>query len=409
MVIRVILADSHGTITGKDQNAANLGLLYLAAYVRQNKLPVEFRYISMIHEAQHHLDQIREWNADVYAVSFTSFTAQRTYDLLNTIKRKFPEIITICGGSHPIAAYKDVLEKTNIDAVCIGEGEETFTAFLETIIGGNCSDFSHIPGLALIKERRIIKTPTRSAIKDLDTIPFPARDLVKNDEFCGLTYRKSAPSTGLTATRGCPFRCVFCATQYRYQDGPLYRTRSPQNIAEEAETLYQMGYREIYIYGDEINLSIDWTIAVCKELAALNHNDLYFQCNFRCTPVNKEIAYWLKRANVWLVHFGIESANERVLAGINKQMTVSKTVEACQILADEGIKVFAYLMLFNYWEEDGKLINETKHEVKKTINFAYKMHLRKLLHYCTWAYALPVPGAELYEIAEVAPVFRTRC
>ena len=98
--------------------------------------------------------------------------------------------------------------------------------------------------------------------------------------------------------------------------GPLFRARSPRNIAQEAEDLYRRGYREIYLHSDELNVRLDWSIEVCKELAALNHPDLYFQCNMRVEPMSDEFAVWLKRANFWLVRLGVETASDRVLTGI---------------------------------------------------------------------------------------------
>jgi anaerobic magnesium-protoporphyrin IX monomethyl ester cyclase len=398
MHLRVILADSHGVITGKDQNSPNLGLLYLASYARAQGVDAEFEYISQIHTVEHHLERIRSWRPHVYAVSFTSYAAPRTYHLINSIKRAFPDVQVICGGAHPTVAYEDVLQKSYADAVCISEGEATFVEYLGCIARGALEEVRSVAGLALHADGCVVKTPERPAISNLDDIPFPARDLVHDTDFAGLTYRKATPTTGMSVTRGCPFRCTFCATQYRYQHGPLYRARSPENIAAEAAELYRAGYREIYLYADEINLSLQWTISVCKALAGLGHRDLYFQCNFRCEPINEEVAVWLKRANIWMVHFGIESSSNRVLTGIKKVMSRDKTERACRLLSEGGIKVFAFLMMYNYWEDDGKLEHETSDEVRETIRFIYKLFLKRQVHYCTWIFAIPVPGAEMYDV-----------
>ena len=237
-------------------------------------------------------------------------------------------------------------------------------------------------------------------VDDLDTIPFPDRSLIDQADFVGIQYSLARPNTEMIITRGCPLRCVFCANPvFRLRNGPTFRCRSPQQVAEEAESLYQSGYREIYLHSDELNVDLTWSIEVCKALAALGHPDLFFQCNLRVVPMNEELAYWLKKANFWMVKFGIESASDRVLRGIKKMMSKEKTIRACQLAADAGIKVYGFFMLYQIWEEDGKLQHETPEEVRASIDFARQLWKRGILHYTSWASAVPVQGAELYDIA----------
>jgi radical SAM superfamily enzyme YgiQ (UPF0313 family) len=160
-----------------------------------------------------------------------------------------------------------------------------------------------------------------------------------------------------------------------------------------------MGYREIYLHSDELNVKLDWSIDVCKAIAALGHRDLFFQCNMRVVPMSAELAHWMKRAGFWLVRMGIETSSQRVLRGIKKRMSWAKTVRACRLLRKEGIKVFGFTMMFNFWEEDGVLKHETPDEVRKTIRDIYGLWLKGLINYTSWTFAIPVPGAEFYDIA----------
>ncbi len=398
--MKILLADSHGPVMGKDQTSASLSLLYLASYIRKHvPTETEFRYIPQAKSDQFHLDTIREFQPKIYAVSFTSFSALVTYELIKRIREEFPDVFVICGGAHVIHASREALENSGADACVIGEGEETFLEIVTKL------DQFHeikkdIKGIAYIEDGKYVKTPNRPLIDDIDTIPFPARDLVNDDDFCGLTYSKARPNTEMVVTRGCPLRCVFCANPvFRLKNGPLYRARSPENIAQEAEELYQMGYREIYIHSDELNVKHDWSVEVCKALAALGHDDLYFQCNLRVVPMSEEFAYWLKQANFWLVRIGLETTSDRVLTGIKKKMSFDKTEKACRLLSAQGIKVFGFTMMFNYWEENGELQHETAGEVRKTIKDMYALWKKRYLHYTSWAFACPVQGAELYDIA----------
>lgn len=397
--MNIILADSHGPVLGKDQNSANLSLLYLASYLRSKMPDVSLQYISQKPPAEYHIDAIKTFNASIYAASFTSYSAPQTYKLIRQIKEGFPRLLVVIGGAHVNTHSKDALEKSGADICVIGEGEITFHEIVQR--------YNEIPeclesikGIAYIKNGIHKMNPSRPIIDDIDTVPFPSRDLVNQADFVGLTYSKARPNTEMVVTRGCPFRCVFCANPvYRLDNGPLFRSRSPENIAMEAEQLYQMGYREIYIHSDELNVDLKWSIDVCKALAGLGHRDLYFQCNLRVVPMSEEFAYWLSKANFWMVRIGFESASERVLKGIKKKMSFEKTDYACELLSKHNVKVFAYLMLFNFWEEDGVLHHENPDEIQSTIRSVYRLWRQRKLTYSSWTFAVPVQGAELYDIA----------
>lgn len=398
--MNIILADSHGPVMGKDQTSANLSLLYLGSYLRKHaNFEINLKYIPQAKSDLFHLETIQEFKPEIYAVSFTSYSAVVTYELIKKIKQKFPNVFVVCGGPHSMSSSKEILEKSGADICVIGEGEVTFHEIV-TNLHQIKNQRSHIKGISYFENNTYKQTPTRELINDINTIPFPARDLVNDEDFCGLTYSKARPNTEMVVTRGCPLRCVFCANPvFRLENGPLYRARNPENIAEEAEQLYQLGYREIYIHSDELNVKLDWSINVCKALAALGHKDLYFQCNLRVIPMTEELAYWLKQANFWLVRIGIETTSDRVLTGIKKKMSFDKTINACKLLSKQGIKVFGFTMLFNYWEEDGKLQHETAAEVKQTIKDMYKLWRKGYLNYTSWAFSCPVHGSEFYDIA----------
>jgi hypothetical protein len=142
-----------------------------------------------------------------------------------------------------------------------------------------------------------------------------------------------------------------------------------------------------------------WCIEVCQALAALGHPDLSFQTNLRVAPMSEEFAYWLKRANFWMVRIGIESANLRVLTGIKKRMSLEQTEHACRMLSRHGIKVWGYFLLFQFWEEQGVLESETADEVRNSLRFAWRLWREGALHYSSWAPAIPVQGAEFYNLA----------
>jgi hypothetical protein len=395
----VILADTHGPILGKAQATPNLSLLYLAAYAKKFRSDITFHYIPQKRGWRRHLEMIEAVKPAIYAISFTSYGAPIAFKMMRDIKARYPAVVVIAGGPHVTAFPQEVLEKGGCDVCVIGEGEVTFLELINRI--DQIPDgLRPIQGIAYLKDGEYIQTETRHVEDDLDTFPCPDRSLIDQDDFVGIQYSLARPNAEMIITRGCPLRCVFCANPvFRLKNGPTFRVRSPRQVAEEAESLYQAGYREIYLHSDELNVDLSWSIEVCKALAALGHSDLFFQCNLRVVPMNEELAHWLKQANFWMVKFGIESASDRVLRGIKKKMSKEKTVRACKLAADAGIKVYGFFMLYQMWEEDGQLQHETPEEVRASIDFARELWKLGILHYTSWASAVPVQGAELYDIA----------
>ena len=113
-----------------------------------------------------------------------------------------------------------------------------------------------------------------------------------------------------------------------------------------------------------------------------------------------ELAIALREANCWLIHLGIESGNQRVLDGVGKKVTLEEIVAACRILKRHDIEVRGFLMMYQVWEEAGKLCVETPEEVDKSMSFMRKLRSQRLIDYITWVYAIPYPGSELCNVAE---------
>lgn len=397
--MHVILADTHGPLLGKSQPSPNLGLLYLAAYARQAVPDLEFHYIPQSKPRDAHFEIVERTRPRVYALSFTSYGAELAYSLMRDMKARFPWLVVVAGGAHVSAVPEEVLRESDADICVIGEGEVTFAEILQEV--------EHLPGaragirgIGYLDADRFVRTGQRPLIDDLDAVPFPARDLIDPNDFVGLSHRRARPNTEMIITRGCPYRCTFCANPvFRVEGGALYRERSPESIAREAELLYQMGYREIFLHSDELNVRLDWSVEVCKALAALGHSDLFFQVNLRVQPMSEELAHWMRKAGIWLVRFGIESGSQRVLKGIKKRMSLENTERACRLVSAEGIRTFGYFMMFQFWEEDGKLHWETLDEIESSLGLARRLWRQGVLDYTSWMFAIPVQGAEYYDIA----------
>ena len=378
-----------------------LGLLYLAAYIRV-KEKVELKVIDGCQKAYEDLlSESISFSPDILGVSFTTQAATGAYKLINEIKkngdgRDVPLIV--CGGPHSTAMPEDVLLNSECDVVVMGEGEITFHEIVRKLMKASL-DLSSILGVAYKKGNEIIINPKRPLIKDLDSLPFPARDLIDLSVYSGLYYKKEKEETYLISSRGCPYNCVYCSNPVWKYNKPWYRLRSPKNVVDEIQYIVnELGIREIYDQTDEFNGNMKWSKAVCDEI--IQHGiKVSLKAQMRSDHMDRELAEKMKAAGFWLGLFGVESGNDRTLKGIYKRVTTEDNRRALGILKDAGIQTFALLMAFNVWEEDGRVCFEDKEDTNNTLRYAKKLIKEKKVDLMSWSLTTPYPGSKLYDIA----------
>jgi len=399
--MRVLLADPPRLEQDYDAAYPTMGILYLIAAARRHFTSgeVSIEYLESQHTMRSHLEAIEAARPDVYGISFTSFTSPLAHRTVAAVREKFPQLPIIAGGAHPTAAWDSVLNESPIDICVVGEGEATFCDLLEYYVHGG-RQLDEIPGLAFRKQGQPFRTERRRLITDLDETPIPAWDVVDFRKYKGMHLRKAEPQTYMVVSRGCPFDCWFCSNPVWKDSKPWVRLRSPKAIADEIEHLYQRGIREIYLSADEFNVNDKWPLEVARAIQDLGHHDLWFQCNVRADKVNEELAEEFRKMNLWMVHLGIESGNQRTIDGLEKGIQIGQVVDACRIFQKSGIKVFGFVMLYHAWEENGQLAFETPADVDETLNLCKRLLSKKLLNYMSWQIATPYPGARLWKTAQ---------
>jgi len=437
---KIMLADPPARTDDYDKAYPNLGILQLISYLRE-QTPLgdqDIIFLDQFHSIEDHIRLVEEHQPVVYGMSFAFLTQRVAYDTINELKRRFPKMLIIAGGPHPTSVPEDVMEKTLADLVCIGEGELTLADVVNVIAQSEprtsvrtmvqppgsfayaeaCGseqhyaeaegpglltslyDFTGIPGLLIRTPDGPLRTAKPRAVEELDSLPFMAWDRIDFSKFVGQHYSRSNRQTCIVISRGCPYKCTFCSLPVWRAAKPFVRMRSPQNIAAEVDWLYRLGIREIKIVSDEINVTLPWAKEVCRAIADLGHADLYFQSNLRADKIDDELAYLFKRMNMWLVHLGVESANDRVLDGIEKKITVAQTERCLKFLKKHKIRVLLFMMAFQLWEKDGQLQFETPKEIRRSLRWCWRQFLLGRMHYMTWSIATPMPGAPLQEIVD---------
>jgi len=378
-----------------------LGLLYLISYCRQftdDIDDIEWKVTDgNILAYEKTLKEVRNFQPDVIGFSLHSMGTIGAYRLINQVKEEFPKIFIIVGGPHATALPEEVLQRSNADVVVLGEGEQTFLELIKQIKSGKI-ELKKIKGICFRSKEKLVSTEKRDLIKDIDSIPFPAREFVDLKKYPGFVVRKNKPETYYISSRGCPHHCIFCANNVWWHQTPNVRFRSPKNILDEVETLrneYRM--KEFYDQCDEFNVNLPWAEKVCDEFIARDL-DVTWKVQMHADKVTENLAAKLTKAGCWLVSLGIESGNQKTLDGVKKNISINQIVKSCEILKRHGIKVFGLFMAFNTWEDSERLKYEGVNETRNSLRFAKSLLDRNLLDYMSWSLTAPFPGSKLYDI-----------
>jgi len=292
--------------------------------------------------------------------------------------------LLIAGGPLPTCDPLAFLEQ--FDVVVRGEAEQTVIDLLEAFQQG--ADLDTVAGLAYrhrsgnSEETTVAHTKDRPLVKDLDHIPFPARQLLPNAQYIQFTKKKYGYSiTTVMSTRGCPFRCEFCSNVVF---GGSYRERSPANVVDEIEEALSLGYDRISFADDVFTMKKERVVSVCEEILRRGLR-FKWECLGRVDSLDAPTARKMKQAGCTRIYFGIESADENILQLMNKQITIEEAQEAVGIARHAGLEVGAFFILF--------YPGDTGDSVLRTLRFSTSLPL----DYLGLSMPYPLPGTRLFE------------
>ncbi|MAG50334.1 B12-binding domain-containing radical SAM protein, partial [archaeon] len=266
----------------------------------------------------------------------------------------------------------------------VGEGEETFYELIKAI--DENKDLEEVNGIVFRKNNEIIKTKPRELIKNLDEIPFPARDLLDLKLYESSVTKKVSHenATYLFTSRGCPFDCVYCNAKSMWRR--LTRFRSIQNVVDEIEECINKYNLKEFNIGDELfTLKEDRVIEICDEIIKRNL-EISWVCMSRVDTISSNMVKKMKEAGCKLITFGFESGSKEILKNIRKMTDIDKAEEAVNIVKKEGIGVYGNFMIGNP--------GETEETFNETLNFSRKLDLDKASFFIT----VPFPGTDLYNM-----------
>ncbi len=290
--------------------------------------------------------------------------------------------IVVVSSSDSTDHYREYLEK-GADFILLGEGEQTLLELINNIRGGQ-QDFSTIPGLAFLQNKLPLKTPARPLMKDLDSLPLAAWDLVDIDGYRQMWMRHHGYfSLNIGTTRGCPFKCNWCAKPIY---GNRYHARSPRHVVEELKMLKEKyGFDHIWFCDDIFGLKPGWV----NEFADIVEKEglrFRFKIQSRADLLLQEnYVKALARAgceNSWM---GAESGSQKILDAMDKGTTVEQIAESTRLLRQYGIRP-SFFIQFGY-------PGETKEDIAMTIRMINTLLPDSL----GISVSYPLPGTVFYE------------
>ena len=276
-------------------------------------------------------------DADLVGFTVTSPQLQHAGELSKQI-----EAPKVYGGVHPTIEPMDAL-KAGADIVVRGEGEVAFKKILDDIPGA-------------VKKQ----TFSEPMITDLDTLPFPDREVIEQERYFEITMKNDNKRiASIFSSRGCPYNCTFCTSKALWTRG--IRFRSAQSIAEEMEMLVNKWNIEFLKFSDDtFTIRKDRLLDFCKIKNERGIN-IPWGCNARVNNVNREIMRALKESNCQELWFGVESGSQRIMNVLEKAVTKEQVREAFKLAKEFGILTRSYFMIGNE--------TETLEEIQETENF----------------------------------------
>ncbi len=383
-------------------NVLPLGLAYIAAVLRENGHTVEVLDLNALRWDQATIETcIQDHDYDLAGIGAIVTVYKDVKKLISLLKTYHPDRKVIVGGSVGTSIPHLIMERTQADIVCIGEGEVTALEILTALENGGSMD--NVAGIWFKDaDRGIVKNKARKPIKDMDTIPLPAWDLFPMDIYLvnpvgapnrnkwvdGESGDEFVRSMNVSATRGCPYKCIYCYHDFM---GQGYRFRSPRNIVAEIEILHEKhGVEYIHFVDDEFCMRKDFVLEFCKLFRERFQDRITWGCTGRVNLVTEPLIKAMVDSGCVLIGYGIESGSQKMLDAMKKGVTVEQAKQAIRLTQKH-----------TDWPGCSFMIGtpgETRETIQETVNFCKEMNLTPEVIFFMTAY----PGTELYQTAMAA-------
>jgi radical SAM superfamily enzyme YgiQ (UPF0313 family) len=335
-------------------------------------------YFSIYSNKEKFLALVKEVNPEVIAFSIMSISAESCKSVIKEVRQLGSNAFIVVGGPHP-TYYPRFIQESEADAICVGEGDNAFADLLRTIEAG--SGHENIPNICT----KTKNNPLRALVEDLDSVPFPDRELVYNNSSMAGMKLKS-----FMATRGCPYSCTYCFNS-GYKDlykgkGKILRRRSVSNLIQEIDEVKKTFPLRMVRFGDDVFIERmdDWLGEFSEEYS--RRIKLPFYCLLSPKVVTGEIAKKLKKAGCVSVAISIETGDEKMrFEVLKRRISDSEIVSAIRTLTGAGIRTYTNIMV---GLPQASLADEIK---------SLKLAFDSRTSVAAFTIFTPFPGTQLYE------------
>lgn len=302
------------------------GLGYIAESLASARIEYEVLDMTLGYGLNDLIKKVDVFKPQLIGITFMTYRYKHTYNMIEQLKVKRPDLDILVGGPHVSLFREKVLEEC--PAISFGvvmEGEETIVQL------GRGVSLPEIKGLIYRDKGQVIYNGDRMFIRDLDAIAFPKYKKFELDR----SINKTVNALPIVSSRGCPFDCVYCPVKSSI--GQEFRTRSAENIVNELAYWYDLGYRRFSFADDNFTLIKERVYKVCEEIRNRKLGGLLLSCDngIRADKVDRELLSFMKESGFFRIAFGVEAGNDKVLKNLKKKEDIAtiknRIMEACNL------------------------------------------------------------------------------
>ncbi len=364
-----------------------IGIALLASVAERKGHRVRILDIGLEQDPDSSLAQAFHESAyDVAGLSCMSVEFLGGLETARAIRKLSPNTHIIFGGQHPTIMPEQTMKAECIDSICIGEGEDVWSEFLDRMSSGR--DLDGVQGIWFRRDGEIRRNLPRNAYVDVDSVPMPAYHLLEVERYFDIDFVRfptvDRRAIQLFTSRGCPYRCIYCHDLF----GKKFRGRKPELVWEEMKYLYDTyGIREFMIEDDIFNMDLDRAKRICDLIIASGIKvGLQFGNGVRLERFDEELMNKMARAGTHHIAIAVESANDRIQKLIKKHLKLTRFNEILGWARKYKIETLGFFML--------GFPGETVAEINQTIKFACDSYFDEAL----FSIATPYAGTELNDL-----------
>ena len=338
-------------------------------------------YYHALEEPEHPIwralvDKVRRYRPDVIGITVLSCKLESSLMSARLLRAAVPDVKVMFGGDHCAGSGRELAAEPDVDAVVMGEGEQTALELVTAWAAGR--QVGGIPGVAFRKGEEVLVNPPRQLIDNLDALPAPDRSLLDDIG----TY--TPEDMGLmTTSRGCPYKCSFRGIAASL--GRRVRFRSVENCIEEiAQTHERYGTRYFSFRDGTFTIHRRRTVTFCETLIK-QRLGITWECLTRADWLDDELVKLMLDSNCVQIRLGLESGSPRILKSMQKGVSLEDYERAASILNYRGMFWSAYLMF--------GVPEETVDDIKMTIDMIERLQPS----FITVARFVPLPGTPLFK------------